>query len=71
MWRQWRPNVVYYLGGRLRLARRSPWRRVWESRVFPLWCCHMSYGFRPHLSIEVDSGVATCPMALDLASQQR
>jgi hypothetical protein len=33
--------------------------------------CHVSYDFGPYLPTEVGSGAATCPMALNFASQQR
>jgi hypothetical protein len=34
-------------------------------------CIHVPYGSRPRLAAEVGFGVATCPVALDLASLLR
>jgi hypothetical protein len=36
-WRQWCPNAVHHPGGRLRAARRSSWRWVWEPCIFLHW----------------------------------
>jgi hypothetical protein len=33
--------------------------------------CHMPYGSGPHLPAEMDSGAATCPIALELACRLR
>jgi hypothetical protein len=48
---------------------------LWLQTSPSIWgrlrCCHVYYGSRPRLSVEVDSDVATCPMTVDPASQLR
>jgi hypothetical protein len=50
--------------------------RILQPRTSPTYRgglrrCHVTYGYRPCLPVELGSGAAMCPMALDLTSLLR